>query len=115
MDFATLEAFADGVVSSYMRKDKLPGVTLAIVKDGEIVLLKGYGIAGVDPERKVDPQKSLFRIASISKTFIWTAMMQLKAAPWYWVSSTSRPMWIIFCYIDASIFASWFELHSLPI
>ena len=52
IDLVTLESFTDGVVAAYMRKDKLPGVTLAIVKDGEIVLLKGYGIAGVDPERK---------------------------------------------------------------
>lgn len=78
IDPVKLEPFTDGVVSSYMRKDKLPGVTLAIVKDGEVVLLKGYGIAGVNPERKVDPLTTLFRIASISKTFVWTAVMQLK-------------------------------------
>jgi len=78
IDPVKLESFADGVVSSYMRKDKLPGVTLTVVKDGEIALLKGYGIAGVDPKRAVDPETTLFRIASISKTFVWTAVMQLK-------------------------------------
>jgi len=78
IDLVRLEPFVDGVVSSYMRKDKLPGVTLSIVKDGEVVLLKGYGIAGVDPKRAVDPETTLFRIASISKTFVWTSLMQLK-------------------------------------
>jgi CubicO group peptidase (beta-lactamase class C family) len=72
-----LEAFVDGVVATYLSGNYLAGVTLSIVENGEVVLLKGYGIAGVDPERPVDPERSLFRIGSISKTFLWTALMQL--------------------------------------
>jgi len=78
-DRASLEAFVDGVVEANLYDDFLPGVTLSVVKDGEIVLLKGYGHARVNPERPVDPRRTLFRIGSISKTFVWTAVMQLEA------------------------------------
>jgi CubicO group peptidase (beta-lactamase class C family) len=61
-DRAALEAFVDGVIEANRYNAHLAGVTLSIVKDGKIVLLKGYGLAGVDPERPVDPERSLFRI-----------------------------------------------------
>jgi len=72
-----LKSYIDGVVNAFMRQDHIAGVTLSIVRNGEIVLAKGYGIAGVDPERPVDPERTLFRIGSISKTFVWTALLQL--------------------------------------
>jgi len=78
-DRAALEAFVDGVVEANRYNAYLAGVTLSVVKDGEIALLKGYGHASIDPERAVDPRQSLFRIGSISKTFVWTALMQLEA------------------------------------
>jgi CubicO group peptidase (beta-lactamase class C family) len=78
-DRAALVAFVYCVVEANRYNAYLAGVTLSIVKDGKIVLLKGYGLAGVDPERPVDPERSLFRIGSISKTFVWTALMQLEA------------------------------------
>jgi Beta-lactamase class C and other penicillin binding proteins len=43
------------------------------------LLLKGYGIAGEQPQREVDPDSALFRIGSISKTFTYVAIMQLVA------------------------------------
>jgi len=73
----SLEAYVDGVVNAFMGRDHIAGVTVSIVRNGEIVLAKGYGIAGVDPERSVDPERTLFRIGSISKTFTWTALLQL--------------------------------------
>ncbi|HEX7113709.1 MAG TPA: serine hydrolase domain-containing protein, partial [Steroidobacter sp.] len=72
-----LEAFVDGVVGGYMQKDKIAGVEVAIVRNGEVLLLKGYGIDRVEPFRRVDPTRSLFRIGSISKTFTWLALLQL--------------------------------------
>jgi CubicO group peptidase (beta-lactamase class C family) len=40
-----------------------------------VVLKKGYGVASLKDRRAVDPDKTLFRIASISKTFTWIALM----------------------------------------
>ena len=72
-----LEAFVDGLVGASMSQDAIAGVQVAVVRDGEVLLAKGYGIESVEPRRAVDPNESLFRIGSISKTFTWIALMQL--------------------------------------
>ena len=76
-ELPNLEPFVDGVVGSYMSQDHIAGVQVAVVRDGETLLVKGYGIDSVAPRRVVDPQQSLFRVGSISKTFTWLAIMQL--------------------------------------
>jgi CubicO group peptidase (beta-lactamase class C family) len=73
-----LEAFVDGAVDAVMAEhEALPGITISVVKDGEIILLKGYGMADVESATPVDPDKSMFRIGSITKTFTGLAVMQL--------------------------------------
>lgn len=72
---ADLEAFVDGVVRDRMARDHIAGVTLAVVQNGQVVLKKGYGVASLTAGRRVDPDRTLFRIGSISKTFTWIALM----------------------------------------
>ena len=72
---ADLEAYVDGVVRDRMAREHIAGVTIAIVQNGQVVLKKGYGVASLTDGRKVDPDKTLFRIGSISKTFTWIALM----------------------------------------
>lgn len=72
-----LEAFVDGVVGASMSHDPIAGVQVAVVRNGETLLVKGYGIDSIEPRRAVDPNESLFRIGSISKTFTWLSIMQL--------------------------------------
>ncbi|KQY92885.1 serine hydrolase [Caulobacter sp. Root1455] len=72
---ADLEAYVDGVVRDRMLRDHIAGVTIAVVQNGQVVLKKGYGVASLKDGRKVDPDKTLFRIGSISKTFTWIALM----------------------------------------
>ncbi|MDJ0921686.1 MAG: serine hydrolase domain-containing protein [Henriciella sp.] len=72
-----LEDFVDGVMQGVLRDRPIPGAVVAIVKDGEIQLLKGYGYADLENKIPVDPERSLFRIASISKLFVGMAVMQL--------------------------------------
>lgn len=76
-ELPNLEAFVDGVVGAYMSHDQIAGVQVAVVRNGETLLVKGYGIATVEPRRAVDPNQSLFRLGSISKTFTWLSIMQL--------------------------------------
>ncbi len=71
---AELEAFIDGVVRDGMATDHVSGATVAIVQGGKPVLIKGYGFATAD--RAVDPNRDLFRIASVSKTFTWILLMR---------------------------------------
>ena len=73
---AELEAFVDGVVSDAMQREHIAGVTLSVVQNGQVVLKKGYGFASLSPERPVDPDRTLFRLGSISKTFTWIAVMK---------------------------------------
>jgi len=73
----SVEAFFDITFEAQKLEHELVGVTVAVVKDGKVILKKGYGFADLEKRIPVDPDKHLFRIASISKTFTWTAIMQL--------------------------------------
>jgi CubicO group peptidase (beta-lactamase class C family) len=73
---AELEAFVDGVVKDAMAREHIAGVTVSVVQNGQVVLKKGYGFASLTPRRAVDPDRSLFRVGSISKTFTWIALMK---------------------------------------
>ena len=74
---AALEALVDVTVRQTMAREHIAGVTVAVVQDGKVVLKKGYGLADVARQRPVDPDRTLFRVGSISKTFTW--LMTLSA------------------------------------
>ena len=76
---ADLEAFMDGLVPTEISRDNIAGAVVAVVKDGKVVFEKGYGYADVKTKRPVVANETLFRPGSISKTFTWTAVMQLVA------------------------------------
>jgi CubicO group peptidase (beta-lactamase class C family) len=65
----------DTYIQSRMRKAHIPGLALGVVRDDQVVYLKGYGIAGPDG-RAVTPQTP-FIIGSSSKSFTALAVMQL--------------------------------------
>ncbi len=73
---AELEAFVDGVVRQAMAGDHVAGVTVSVVQNGAVALKKGYGFASLNPYRPVDPDRTLFRIGSISKTFTWILVLK---------------------------------------
>ena len=68
-----LEAFVDATMRLGMDQAHVAGAAVAIVQGGQVVLNKGYGFASFDPPRPVDPDTTLFRIGSITKTFTWIA------------------------------------------
>ena len=47
------------------------------MKDGNVLLQKGYGYADLKSKRPVAPNTTIFRLASISKLFTWVSVMQL--------------------------------------
>lgn len=77
LDPLLLEAFLDGAIGTAMEDYHLPGVTVSVVQNGGLVLAKGYGLARTDPPLPVVADQTLFRIASISKTMTFSAVMQL--------------------------------------
>ena len=66
----------DRVVTDLMRKWGIPGGSIAVVKDGRLVLARGYGYADVDTKESVAPD-ALFRIASVSKPITAVAVLRL--------------------------------------
>lgn len=79
-DPAELEAFLDGVLVSAMDAYRVPGAVVVVVREGQILLAKGYGFADLESRLPVDPAATLFRPGSVSKLFTWTAVMQLVEA-----------------------------------
>lgn len=71
-----LEAWLDGFMPFAIGRGDIAGAVVVVVKDGEVLLQKGYGYADVEKRRPVDPERTLFRPGSVSKLFTWTAVMQ---------------------------------------
>ena len=72
-----LEAFLDNLFAEEMARLHLPGAVIALVRDDEICLVKGYGYANLEKGVKADPERSIFRVGSVSKLFTAVAVMQL--------------------------------------
>lgn len=72
-----LTQFIDGTMAIQMDAKPAAGAMVAVVKDGALLLAKGYGYADVEKRIPVDPDRTLFRPGSTSKLFTWTAVMQL--------------------------------------
>lgn len=79
-DAGDLEAFFDGVFAIQQRQYKVPGIAVAVVKDGEVLFAKGYGHGDLEAGQAVDPAYTLFRAGSNTKVLVWTAVMQLVEA-----------------------------------
>lgn len=69
--------WVDGAVAALRRRANIAGMVVAVVKDGQVLLVRGYGHDRIDPPRAADGERSLFRIGSVSKTFTYVAAMQL--------------------------------------
>src|SRR5690606_35776339 len=66
-DVARFEAMGQAMVSD----GRVPGLALAIVKDGRVLTARGYGTTDVDTGEGVGPH-TVFRLASLSKAFAGT-------------------------------------------
>src|SRR4051812_46666048 len=63
-------------VAAEMKAQQIPGVSLAMVKDGKPVLVKGYGLANVEHQVPVKPQ-TIFQSGSVGKQFTAMGIMIL--------------------------------------
>jgi len=69
----TTEQQLDALFVKALTDYNVPGMAIAIVKDGQVLLSKGYGVKNVNTKEKVD-DKTLFAIASNSKAFTSAAL-----------------------------------------
>ena len=77
IDADELETFFDGLIPAEMDAFHVPGGVVSFVQEGRPVFAKGYGYADVAMQKPVVAESTMFRLASISKLFVWTAVMQL--------------------------------------
>ena len=72
-------AAIDRFLRSEMRRQQIPGISLAVVKNGEPLYVKTYGVATLEHAVPVTPQ-TVFQIGSIGKQFTAVAVMLLADA-----------------------------------
>lgn len=71
--------FLSAWIEAQMAYAAQPGLSIGLVQDQELVWAKGFGFANLEQEIPATPQ-TLYRIASITKTFTATALLQLRDA-----------------------------------
>ncbi len=70
------EASVDKFIKAQMERQKIPGVSLAVVKNGKPLMVKGYGLANVEHNVPVKPE-TIFQSGSVGKQFTSMAVMIL--------------------------------------
>lgn len=69
-------AKVDDFINAEMRRQRIPGLSLAVMRDGQAILVKGYGFANVEHQVAVKPE-TVFQSGSMGKQFTATAIMML--------------------------------------
>ncbi|MDA3948913.1 MAG: serine hydrolase [Spirochaeta sp.] len=93
-----IDPWLDGYMDAHLEAYWIPGAAVAVVTD-ERSIIRGYGFRDPIAGTPVDPQNTMFRIASITKTFTWAAVMALVQEGTldldrdisYWVDSSVFP------------------------
>jgi len=76
-DPAEMEAFLDDLITKEMEENHIAGAAVSVVKNERLFFAKGYGYGDLEHKVPVDPERTIFKIGSITKLFTWTAVMQL--------------------------------------
>ncbi|MDP2915616.1 MAG: serine hydrolase domain-containing protein [Candidatus Aminicenantes bacterium] len=71
-----VDGWLDGLMPYALSRGDIAGAVVTVVKDGQVLTERGFGLADVKSRRPVDPERTLFRPGSVSKLFTWTAVMQ---------------------------------------
>ena len=67
----------DPLIQRFVEKQEIPGLAIAVVADNRVAYAKGFGVKDLrHPQDPVTP-RSLFHMASVTKVFVGTAIVQL--------------------------------------
>ena len=69
----------DAWIEADLEDPGIAGAVLAVVHEGRIIHLKGYGTAEIHGSYPLDPRVTLLPVGSVTKLFTWKAMEQLAA------------------------------------
>jgi CubicO group peptidase (beta-lactamase class C family) len=70
-------AKADALLNTLVNENKIPGVAISVIKDGKTFFQKGVGYADLENKTPINPKKTIFRIASVSKPIAATALAHM--------------------------------------
>jgi len=76
-DSAMLSARLDEIASTMASESSAPAVAVAVIRDGEELLVAGYGLSDVENDLSAAAE-TVFRIGSITKQFTAASIMKLK-------------------------------------
>ncbi len=74
---AEVAAFADPLLAEQMKQHEVPGAVFVVVRGEATLYAKGHGYAELETKRPVDADRTLFYMASVTKLFTATAVLQL--------------------------------------
>jgi len=66
----------DDIVNAELKRQSVPGMSVAVVREGKIVKAEGYGLANAELNVRATPQ-TVYQIGSVSKQFIAAGIMML--------------------------------------
>lgn len=69
--------FIDSFFEAEMARSHVPGAVFLLVKNGDVFYASGYGFAHLEDRTPVDPQRTVFRVGSISKSLTAAAVLTL--------------------------------------
>jgi CubicO group peptidase (beta-lactamase class C family) len=72
----SVETKVDEYIRAEMQAQQIPGLALAVIKDGKMIIARGYGFANVEHQVPVKPE-TIFQSGSTGKQFTATAVMML--------------------------------------
>jgi len=76
IDAGELRTFVNNEINSELDASGVPGAAVVIVKDNAIILEEGFGFADIEGRKPIVVNQTVFRAASVTKLFTWTAVMQ---------------------------------------
>jgi CubicO group peptidase (beta-lactamase class C family) len=77
LDPEALTATLDAQVPAAMAARRIPGAAIVVVDADGTLFERGYGVENLASREPIDPERTVFRVASVSKLFTATAAMQL--------------------------------------
>ena len=76
--FEEAKTEAEKILYYLIQEEIIPGASVTVTKQGKIIWQGGYGYADISKKTPVDPQKTIFRVASMSKAITGVLLAHLQ-------------------------------------
>ena len=76
--FEEAKTEAEKILYYLIQEEIIPGASVTVTKQGKIIWQGGYGYADISKKTPIDPQKTIFRVASMSKAITGVLLARLQ-------------------------------------